>query len=194
MNCEKTGKLIFELRKAKALTQKQLADMLHVSDKAVSKWERGLGCPDVSSLSKLAKALDVNLEEMLAGELATNEVVGGNMKKIKFYVCPQCANVLTATGEPTISCCGKRLDALVAEKAVDEHQLKLEPVEDQQYISAAHEMEKDHYISFVACVTGDKLLLAKQYPEWNLAFRFHRFGHGRLYFYCSRHGLFYQTI
>ena len=116
------------------------------------------------------------------------------MKKLKFYVCPQCNNIMTATGEANISCCGKRLEALVAEKATESHALIIEPVEDELYVSSAHEMKKDHYISFAAYVTGDKVFMVKQYPEWNLQFRFHKLGHGKLYFYCSNHGLFYQLI
>ena len=88
----------------------------------------------------------------------------------------------------------KRLEALEAKKAEGEHSLQLEKVEDQLYVSASHEMTKAHYISFAACVTGDKVMLVKQYPEWNLSFRFNFFGHGKLYFFCSQHGLFYQMI
>ncbi len=194
MDCEKTGKLILALRKAKAMTQKELAESLHISDKAISKWERGSGCPDVSMLPALAKLLDVNIEDLLAGEITLNDMAGGNMKKLKFYVCPQCANFMTSSGEATLACCGKRLEALEAKKAEGAHFLNLEKVEDQLYVSAAHEMTKAHYMSFVACVTGDKVMVVKQYPEWSLSFRFHFFGHGKLYFFCSQHGLFYQMI
>ena len=50
MNPEKIGSLIFQLRKEKNLTQKQLGEKLGLSDKTISKWERGLGCPDISLL------------------------------------------------------------------------------------------------------------------------------------------------
>lgn len=176
------------------MTQKQLADLMNISDKAISKWERGLGCPDVSLLPELSKLLGVNIEELLAGNIEINETIGGNMKKLKFYVCPQCNNLMTATGDAAISCCGKRLEPLTAEKASESHVLTIEPVEDELYISSPHEMKKEHYISFAAYVTGDRVLIVKQYPEWNLQFRFHKSGHGKLYFYCSNHGLFYQLI
>ena len=52
MNAEKTGALIRALRTEQGLTQKQLADRLHLSDRTVSKWERGAGCPDVSLLGR----------------------------------------------------------------------------------------------------------------------------------------------
>ena len=75
MNCDKTGKLIARLRKEKNMTQKQLADAMNISDKAISKWERGLGCPDVSLLPELSQLLGVNIEEILAGEIELNETI-----------------------------------------------------------------------------------------------------------------------
>ncbi|MBR2821607.1 MAG: helix-turn-helix transcriptional regulator [Clostridiales bacterium] len=68
MDKERTGQLITELRKEKGLTQKQLADALNVTDKAVSKWERGLSFPDISMLEPLSELLDVSIMEILAGE------------------------------------------------------------------------------------------------------------------------------
>ena len=73
MEKEKTGQLIAELRKGKGLTQKQLADALNVTDKAVSKWERGLSFPDISMLEPLSDLLGVTIMEILAGERS-----GGN--------------------------------------------------------------------------------------------------------------------
>ncbi|MBP2654013.1 MAG: transcriptional regulator, family [Firmicutes bacterium] len=194
MNCNDIGKLICQLRKEKDMTQKQIADLMNISDKTVSKWERGLGCPDVSLLPELSQILGVNIEEILSGKLAINETVGGNMKKLNLFVCPQCNNLITTTGDANISCCGKRLEALAAAKANENHLLNIEPVEDELYVSSSHEMKKEHYISFVAYVTGDKVFIVKQYPEWNMQFRFYKVGHGKLYFHCSNHGLFYQLI
>lgn len=75
MNYERIGKFIAEKRKQKGLTQKQLALKLGVTDKAVSKWERGLGCPDVSILEILAKELGVSILEILKGRIIENEVI-----------------------------------------------------------------------------------------------------------------------
>ena len=116
------------------------------------------------------------------------------MNKLKFYVCPQCGNLMTATGNATISCCGKTLEPLVAKKAEEGHKLDIEPVEDELYVTTEHEMTKEHYISFVAYVKGDRALITKQYPEWKMQFRFRKSGHGKLYFYCVNHGLFYQIV
>lgn len=68
MDNVKTGAFIRERRKAKDMTQKDLAQLLHVTDRAVSKWERGLCAPDLSVLEPLAQALDVSVLELIKGE------------------------------------------------------------------------------------------------------------------------------
>ena len=68
MNKEKMGKFIAQLRKEKSMTQKDLAEQIHLTDKAVSKWERGLSFPDISMLEPLADILDVSVLELLEGE------------------------------------------------------------------------------------------------------------------------------
>ena len=83
MNAEKTGFLIYELRNRKGLTQKELAEQCNVTDKAVSKWERGEGCPDVTVLPKLAEVFGVEVEAIMNGELPVSQDVSG--KKIKEY-------------------------------------------------------------------------------------------------------------
>lgn len=73
MDQNKTGKFIAGERKRKALTQKQLAEMLGISDKTVSKWERGGGFPEVSLLLPLCRELDITVNELLAGERVAEE-------------------------------------------------------------------------------------------------------------------------
>ncbi len=70
MDNKKIGQFIAELRKEQRLTQRELAEKLHVTDKAVSKWERGLSYPDVSLLLALAEILGVTVGELLNGERA----------------------------------------------------------------------------------------------------------------------------
>lgn len=72
MNTEKIGKFIAKKRKEKNYTQKELADKLSVTDRAVSKWERGMGCPDISLLENLSKILDISIVELLNGEEKEN--------------------------------------------------------------------------------------------------------------------------
>lgn len=73
MDQNKTGKFIAGERKRKALTQKQLAEALGISDKTISKWERGGGFPEVSLLLPLCRELDITVNELLAGERVAEE-------------------------------------------------------------------------------------------------------------------------
>ena len=75
MNYDKIGNFIQQKRKEKNLTQKQLADKLGVTDRAISKWERGQGCPDVSILEILSKELGCSILELLKGREIENEVI-----------------------------------------------------------------------------------------------------------------------
>ena len=68
MDNQKIGRYIADKRKSKSLTQAELAARLGVTDKAVSKWERGAGCPDISLIKELAAALDITVGELLEGE------------------------------------------------------------------------------------------------------------------------------
>ncbi len=194
MDCRKVGELILQLRKEKNMTQKELADAMNISDKTISKWERGLGCPDVSLLSDLSNILGVNIEKILAGDLEPNDVDGGNMRNIKFYVCPNCNNVISGTGNAEISCCGRRLEPLVAKPEDDTHKAQIDEIELDYYITMPHEMSKSHYISFVAYVTYNKVHLVKLYPEQNAEARIPIMYGGKLYFYCSQHGFWVKEI
>lgn len=189
MDCDKVGKLILGLRKEKRMTQKQLADAMNISDKTISKWERGLGCPDVSLLRELSEFLGVNIERIISGNLEPNDEDRGNMKKVKFYVCSNCGNTLTATGESEVSCCGRKLLPLIPKLADEIHKLTVEEVENDFYVTFKHEMSKTHYISFIAYVTCDRVLLIKLYPEQNGEVRFSKMYGGKIYFYCKQHGL-----
>lgn len=195
MDSIKTGKLILKRRNEIGMTQRELGDKLNVSDKTISKWERGAGCPDIASINDLAEALGVNATEILSGESMVNENDSGNMKKTRFYVCPGCGNIVTSTSDLILSCCGKKLTKLKANKEADDrHMPFVENIEGDLYVKVNHEMEKKHYISFIAYVTGNKCTLHKLYPEQNAEVRFPREGHGVLYSYCSRHGLSMKTI
>ena len=82
MNAEYTGKKIAELRKEKELTQKELAKKLHVTDKAVSKWERGVNFPDLGLIEKLADVLDSTPSILLGLEEATKEEIVNSFAEI----------------------------------------------------------------------------------------------------------------
>ena len=194
MNPYVTAAAIKTLREQKGMTQAELAEMIGVTDKAVSKWETAKGLPDISLLEPLAAALGASLPELVNGSRIINQNRCGNMLRTKFYVCPVCGNVIHSTGETVACCCGITLPALEAEEADEEHALTVENVEDEYFVSVRHEMTKEHYISFIAWVTGDRLQLVRLYPEGNAEARLQRRGRGELYFYCNRHGLFKQRI
>lgn len=189
MDCSKVGALICSLRREKGLTQRQVAAALGVTDKTISKWERGRGCPDVTLLADLSAVLGVQIEPILQGALEPNEQDGGNMKRIKFYVCPTCGNVVTGTGEADISCCGRRLSPLTVQPADEAHLPTVEEVETEYYLTFPHEMTKAHFLRFVAVVDYDRMLLVRLYPEQTPALRVPQTGRGTLYFCCSEHGL-----
>ena len=109
MDHMKIGQLIRELRKENNLTQLQLAGQMNISDKAISKWERGLGCPDISLLPELSRIFSVDMEKLLSGELDTNRLLAGNMKKLHFYVCPNCGNIITSMAGTSVSCCASSI-------------------------------------------------------------------------------------
>lgn len=193
MDCAKIGKLLLKLRKEKGLTQLQLADKLHVSDKAVSKWERGSGCPDITLLNKIASVYQVTIEILLEGELESNIDDGGNMRKIKFYSCPDCGNIITATGKPEISCCGRKLQEMKIEQNDEEHTLTVQDSDGELYVTFTHEMSKSHFINFIASVSYDRVLLVRLYPEQGGEIRTPKLPYGKLYAGCIKHGLFEQT-
>ena len=141
--------IIRKLRTDLNMTQKQPADKLGVSDKAVSKWERGLGCPDMTLVTELSEILSVSLESLLSGSTETSDFKEVNMKKNKYYICPQCGNITVCTGDAEVSCCGRKLTAATPVKAAEEQKLSAEIVEDEWFISGSCPMTKDDYISFL---------------------------------------------
>ena len=194
MDQEKVGIVIKTLRKEKGMTQFQLSQMLNVTDRAVSKWERGQGCPDISLLSKISEIFSVDIRSILVGDMEENEKRSGNMKKTKFYVCPSCGNLITAFENTNISCCGRKLEALEENKSKDD-EIEVERVDGTElYISSSHPMTKENYISFVSYVTSDSLLLKKLYPEWEVSLRLPWLGHGKIVWYSEKEGLKYKLI
>ena len=189
-----TGSTIKRLREEKGITQQQLAEELGVSSKAVSKWETAKGLPDISLIESLSRVLGVSVTELISGETVTNRNASSNILFSKFYVCPVCGNVIRTTGEAVISCHGIVLPPLEAEKIDEEHNVTIENVEDEKFITVHHEMSKKHFISFLAYVTTDKVQFVKFYPEGNAEARMQFRGRGYIYIYCNRHGLMKMRV
>lgn len=86
MNQEKNGKLIKKVRKDKGLTQQDLADLLNLSPKTISKWECGKGCPDISILNELCNILGISVTELLNGELGLKDENNATItESIRYY-------------------------------------------------------------------------------------------------------------
>ena len=189
-----TGATIKNLREKKGITQAQLADLLGVSDKAVSKWETAKGLPDITLIEPLAKALSVSVMELISGDMVVNKNISANILRSKFYVCPICGNIMSAVGNAVISCCGINLPPLEAEDTDDNHKISIERVEDEHFVTVNHDMTKEHFISFIAFLTCDRVQLVKFYPEGNAETRLNFRGGGYLYIYCNKHGLIKKKI
>lgn len=194
MNTYVTGTTIKQLREKRNMTQMDLAERIGVSSKAVSKWETAKGLPDISLLQPLAQALGISVIELMNGEYIVNQNTSANMLRSQFYVCPICGNAIHALGNVLVSCCGITLPALEAEEADDDHDVTIENVEDELFLSVRHSMTKQHYISFVAFVTSDRMQMVKLYPEGNAETRLQLRGMGYLYYYCNQHGLFRKKL
>lgn len=194
MNAYVTGAAIKNLREQRKLTQAELGERIGVSCKTISKWETAKGLPDVSLLQPLAQALGISVIELINGEQIVNRNVSANVLRTKFYICPVCGNVVHSTGSSVISCCGIILPPLEAEEADEAHSVAVERVEDERFVTVRHPMTKQHYISFLAYVTSDRIQLVKLYPEGNAETRFQPRGFGMLYWYCNHHGLFKQKL
>lgn len=190
----KRSEKITAQRKAHGLSQEELADRLGVSRQAVSRWEQGLGCPDISLLAPLAAALRVSTESLLTADLTENPPQGGNMKNTVFYICPVCGNLIFSASPAGVQCCGRTLEPQKPRKAEEHQRLHTEPVEDEWYITTDHPMTKTEHIAFAALLSGGSLRVWRQYPEWDFQLRLSRREHGLLVWYSTRDGLLYQLI
>jgi len=194
MNQYVTGAVIKELREKKHLTQAQLAQILCVSDKTISKWETAKGYPDISLLEPIAKAFGISITELISGNAVSNVNVSANMLRSKFYICPICGNILHSMGEAVINCHGVALTPAQAEETDENHMIFIERVEDEYYVRIEHDMTKTHYISFAAALSSDKIQMIKLYPEGNPEARFKINGVKKIFFYCNRDGLFLVDV
>ena len=191
---EKIGTLIRSLRKEKGLTQKELAEILSVSDKTVSKWERGKGIPDISIMLSLSNIFGIEIEKMLEGEIRYDEFITDNMEKTKYYICPQCGNIITSVKEVSLSCCGRRLENHIPKPAGDKGRLVFLKSDTGYGIMNHYPMTKDDYISFISIITEDRGLLIKTYPEWDKMYHISCFEKGIVVWYSKKDGLLYQII
>lgn len=194
MDCQKVGAVIKKYRLEKKMTQIQLAQGLNISDKAVSKWENGRGCPDISLISELSRILGVDIFAILEPDSASLSERKTEMKNCRFFICPKCKTVSMSLGNTQICCCNQTLTALEAKKAQEDQRLDVALSDGERYVTSNHPMTKEDYIWFVAFLNGENLSVCKQYPEWNFSARFIGSGSGRLFWYSPKTGLLYQYV
>ncbi len=190
MNQYVTGAIIRELREKKQLTQADVARILMVSDKTVSKWETGKGYPDITLLEPIAGVFGISVMELLSGNAIRNKNISSNMMRSGFHVCPVCGNVIHSMGEAVFTCHGVQLMPCEAEEPDENHQILVEKSEDEYYVRIEHDMTKQHYISFLAALSPDRIQMVKLYPEGNAEARFRMNGVKKIFCYCNRDGLF----
>ena len=179
------AQLIYRRRLELGLTQQALAERIHVSAKAVSKWERAAGMPDASIVPALSEVLGVSADSLLHGQVNQNPPDGGNMKRIKFYQCPDCGNILTATGKAELSCCGRRLSPMTIAPADDAHRLSIQDIETEKLLTWTHPMEKGHHLTFLAAVGYDCVHIVRLYAEGAQEQRLPRIPGAKYYCGCT---------
>lgn len=189
-----TGGIIRAQREKNHMTQTKLAEILHISDKTISKWENGKGYPDITLLSSIATAFHISIVELLEGNAVINTNIAANILQSKFYVCPICGNVIRSIGENVLSCHGIVLPSLEAEKVDEIHHIEVTIIEDEYFIQIDHEMTKKHYISFMAALSSDRIEFVKLYPEGIAQARFKLNNVKKILFYCNQDGLFEQCM
>ena len=194
MNQYVTGAVIKELREKYHFTQAELAKKLNVSDKTISKWETAKGYPDISLLEPIAKTFGISVTELISGNAINNVNVSANVMRSKFYVCPVCGNSIHSMGEAVIQCHGIILTPCQTEETDENHKIFIERVEDEYYVRIEHDMTKQHYISFIAALSPDKLQMVKLYPEGTPEARVKVNGVKKILFYCNRDGLFSISV
>ena len=179
------AQLIRQRRKELGLTQEALAAHIHVSAKAVSKWERAAGLPDASIVPTLSEALGLSADGLLSGQVSPNPPDGGNMKRIKFYQCPDCGNILTASSKAELSCCGRRLTPMTISPSDEAHRLIITDVETEKLLTWGHPMEKAHHLTFLAAVGYDCVHIVRLYAEGAQEHRLPRIPWAKYYCGCT---------
>lgn len=179
MDTAKTGLLIRKRRKELGYTQRKLAELLFVEPKTISKWETGKGSPDISSIPKLSEALGLETTALIKGEIEKKLKDTGNLRRMSFYICPECLNTIWSTSSASVFCCAHKLEALKAESK--EIIASAGILDDSYYIELISPMTKTDYVLFVAFEKDDTLILRRLYPEGPGSITIPRMMRGNLY-------------
>lgn len=191
MNAEKTGKIIYEARTKKGMTQKELAEAISVTDKAVCKWEKGHGCPDITLLSQLSKVLEIDIQSILRGEIEKNITMAGNLKRFKFYRCSTCGNFIFSAKEIETSCCGNKLKCLELKETDDpKYQPIISEFDGRYLVSFNHPMTKDEYIANFVTLQYDKVSVTNLFAEQEAVITLPQIGGLKMFVITNKSELF----
>jgi len=130
------------------------------------------------------------MQELMSGKRVENTNRHSNMLKTKFYVCPICKNTICSTGEAEIVCCGV---TLIPEIAEETHGI-VTVTKDELIVNLNSPMTKNDYVSFVAYVSSDGVEIRKLYPEGSFETTFLKRGHGAIYYFDVKNGLFFEKV
>ena len=180
MNLKNSALLIKKARKEKNLTQKELASLLFVEAKTISKWETGKGFPDLTYVPKLAEILALDLKSLINGEEENKKTDNGNLKRMKIYLCQNCGNLIWSTSSSDISCCRHKLKPVETGNFL-EGKVSVEIVDDEYSVSVDHPMEKENYVKYMIFNKDNIVEIVRLYPEGQASAVFPRFRRGFLY-------------
>lgn len=185
------GRLIRGMRLEKGLSQRELAEKLGVCGKTVSKWECGMGAPDIQLWSALSRELGIDLATLHEGRMDVAKKDNGKLSRMRIHVCPSCGNVVLSSAQARISCCGRSLTPLEAKAADEAHLPAIERIGDEYLVRLSHPMDKEHHIAFICLVRDDSFLIRRLYAEGGDEVYIPAIGRrARLYVYCTHDGLF----
>lgn len=189
-----TAETIRSLRMKAGFTQRELAEHIGVTDKAVSKWESGRGLPDVGLMQQVAHGLGISVAELVEGAAMENGNRSGDMRKAVFYRCGTCGNIVVAAGVLHVACCGETLRQLAPADPDDAHLFTIERDGAEVFVSCDHPMTKAHHIAALVYAADDGVAMRRLYPEQECEARFTYTSPGRIFALCSDHGLFSTGI
>lgn len=142
------------------------------------------------SMEEAVSFMGAILPSLKRWSVVENKNVSAKVSRGKFYVCPDCGNIVWSMGEVVASCCGNSLSPLEASEADEAHSGTREVVDGCHLVTMNHPMTKEHYVTFIACVGDDLVRIKRLYPEQEAMASFFIQGPCKIYAHCNKHGLF----
>lgn len=186
------NEIIYRVRKAKGLTQKELAQLLHTTAKTISNWERKKNCVPAEMVSSIVKELKIDRNFFFSEYISPLSP----QTSIKFFVCPVCGDISWSFSKNLHKCCDRIIYPMQSSSGNCDHYLYYQssPDGEQITVSAYHPMDDAHHIRFVAYVTDESAFTIVPPKNAPFSTTFPHLNGGKLYMLCSKHGLFDNEI